>query len=156
MKRMLNQQGRLTALLIVFVFSSWDVGLANDKAGKIDTFLTQCFDQWQFNGTALVAEEGQIVYSKGFGDANMEWDISNTVDGKFRIGSVTKQFTAMLTMQLVEDGKISLDAKITDYLKDYRKDTDYHSPSVDPYFRDSQLYGHPGILVGLNAQPLFD
>jgi CubicO group peptidase (beta-lactamase class C family) len=55
--------------------------------------------------------------------ANMEWAIPVQPDTKFRIGSVTKQFTAAVILQLVEEGKIKLDGKITDYLPDYRKDT---------------------------------
>jgi CubicO group peptidase (beta-lactamase class C family) len=53
----------------------------------------------------------------------MEWAIPNQPDTKFRIGSVTKQFTAALILQLVGEGKIKLDGKISDYLTDYRKDT---------------------------------
>ena len=52
----------------------------------------------------------------------MEWNIPNSYDTKFRLGSITKQFTSMLIMQLVEKGKIKLDDKITDYLPYYRKD----------------------------------
>ena len=53
----------------------------------------------------------------------MEWNIPNTPDTKFRLGSVTKQFTATVILQLVEQGKIKLDAKLSDYLTEYRKDT---------------------------------
>jgi CubicO group peptidase (beta-lactamase class C family) len=52
----------------------------------------------------------------------MEWNIPNTPDTKFRLGSITKQFTAMLTLELVEQRKLKLDGKISDYLPDYRKD----------------------------------
>ncbi len=52
----------------------------------------------------------------------MEWNIPNTADTKFRVGSVTKQFTAMLIMQLVEEGKLKLDAPVTTYIPDYPKD----------------------------------
>ncbi|MDB5242452.1 MAG: serine hydrolase, partial [Spirosoma sp.] len=51
------------------------------------------------------------------------WKIPNTPDTRFRLGSITKQFTAMLIMQLVEQGKLKLDGKITDYLPDYPKIT---------------------------------
>ena len=54
--------------------------------------------------------------------ANIEWGISNTPETKFRLGSITKQFTSMLILQLVDQGKIKLDGKLTDYLPDYRKD----------------------------------
>jgi CubicO group peptidase (beta-lactamase class C family) len=53
----------------------------------------------------------------------MEWNIPVEPDTKFRLGSITKQFTAALVLQLVHEGKIKLDGKVTDYLPDYRKDT---------------------------------
>jgi CubicO group peptidase (beta-lactamase class C family) len=94
-----------------------------DKAQKIDALLKNYYDYGQFNGAILVSENGRVIYKKGFGMANMEWEIPNQPDTKFRIGSVTKQFTAALILQLVDEGKIKLDGKITDYLPDYRKDT---------------------------------
>ncbi len=96
---------------------------AQQNVQKIDALLKQYYNYGQFNGSILVAENGKVVYKKGFGMANMEWGISNQPDTKFRIASITKQFTAALVLQLVEEGKIRLDGKITDYLTDYRKDT---------------------------------
>jgi CubicO group peptidase (beta-lactamase class C family) len=69
-----------------------------------------------------VAENGKVLFKKGYGLANMEWNIPNEPDTKFRLGSITKQFTSMLIMQLVEVGKIKLDKNISDYLTNYRKD----------------------------------
>ena len=96
--------------------------LAQDKAAKIQEVLTLAHKYRQFNGIALVAENGKVIYKGAFGMANMEWEIPNTPDTKFRLGSITKQFTATLIMQLVEQGKIKLDGKLSDYLPDYRKD----------------------------------
>ena len=73
-------------------------GSAQGKAAKIEELMTRYHDYDMFNGTVLVAENGKVIYKKGFGLANMEWDISNTTDTKFRLGSITKQFTAMLIM----------------------------------------------------------
>ena len=95
---------------------------AKDKAAKIQEVLSIAHKHRLFNGTALVAENGKIIYKSAFGMANMEWAIPNTPDTKFRLASITKQFTAALTLQLVEQGKIKIDGKITDYLPDYRKD----------------------------------
>jgi CubicO group peptidase (beta-lactamase class C family) len=53
--------------------------------------------------------------------ANMEWDIPNAPNTKHRLGSITKQFTAMLILQLVEEGKLDLESPITTYLPDYPK-----------------------------------
>jgi CubicO group peptidase (beta-lactamase class C family) len=97
--------------------------IAQDHAAKIQEVLSLAYKYRQFNGSALVAENGKVVYKNGFGMANMEWGITNTPDTKFRLGSITKQFTSMLTLQLVEQGKIKLDGKISDYLPDYRQDT---------------------------------
>jgi CubicO group peptidase (beta-lactamase class C family) len=97
--------------------------LAQQNVQKIDALLKQYYDYGQFNGSILVAEKGKVIYKKGFGMANMEWNIPNQPDTRFRIASITKQFTAALVLQLVEEGKIKLDGKITDYLTDYRKDT---------------------------------
>ena len=77
----------------------------------------------QLSGTVLVADHGKIVFSKGYGLANREWSQPNAADTKFRLGSLTKQFTAMLVMQLVEKGKLRLDAHVSDYLPDYPKAT---------------------------------
>ncbi|HEX8398794.1 MAG TPA: serine hydrolase [Pyrinomonadaceae bacterium] len=96
---------------------------AQQNVQKIDVLLKQHHDYGQFNGSILVAENGKIIYKKGFGMANIEWNIPNQPDTKFRIASITKQFTATLVLQLVEEGKIKLDGNISDYLTDYRKDT---------------------------------
>jgi len=93
-----------------------------DKAARIDGYLTRAGQFKQFNGAALVAENGKVIYKKGLGLANMEWNAPNEADTKFRIGSITKQFTAMLILQLVEQGKLKLDGKLSEYLPDYRKD----------------------------------
>jgi CubicO group peptidase (beta-lactamase class C family) len=108
-----------TALLLV---TFQHAALAQDHAAKIQEVLTLAHKYRQFNGSALVAENGKVIYKGGFGMANMEWEIPNAPDTKFRLGSITKQFTSMLTLQLVEQGKIKLDGKISDYLPDYRKD----------------------------------
>ena len=113
---------KLLTLFVITLLSA-AVATAQDKAQKIDELLKNYYDYGQFNGSVLVAEKGKVIYAKGFGMANMEWAIPNQPDTKFRIGSVTKQFTAALILQLVEAGKIKLDGKITDYLSDYRKDT---------------------------------
>lgn len=95
---------------------------AQDHAARIQEVLSLAHKYRQFHGTALVAENGKVIYKGAFGMANMEWNIPNTPDTKFRLGSITKQFTAMLTLQLVEQGKIKLDGKVSDYLPEYRKD----------------------------------
>ena len=96
---------------------------AQTKAEKIDALVRQYVANRQFNGSILVADKGKVIIKKGYGMANMEWNIPNTASTKFRLGSITKQFTSMLIMQLVGQGKLKLNGKITDYLPDYPKAT---------------------------------
>ena len=120
---MLFRACRRTTLFVFLLLAVSSASLAQDKVAKIDELVKHFNELGQFNGSILVAENGRVVYKKGFGYANMEWKIPNDVDTKFRLGSLTKQFTSTLILQLVEQGKIKLDGKITDYLPDYRKDT---------------------------------
>jgi CubicO group peptidase (beta-lactamase class C family) len=94
---------------------------AQDKAAKIDDLMSLYHEYRQFNGSVLVAEHGQVIYKKGFGLATMEWNIPNTPETKFRLGSITKQFTAAVVLQLIEEGKLRLDGRICDYLPEYPK-----------------------------------
>ena len=70
----------------------------------------------------LIAQNGVVIFKKSFGLASREWNVPNQPDTKFQIASLTKQFTAMIVMQLVDQGKINLDGKISDYLPNYPKD----------------------------------
>ncbi len=114
--------------LVLFVITVLALGaateaVAQDKAAKIDELMKAYHSYRQFNGAVLVAENGKVMLKKGYGLANMEWNIPVEPDTKFRLGSITKQFTSMLILQLVQEGKIKLEGKLTDYLPDYRKDT---------------------------------
>lgn len=109
----------LTFLLFILFTSQI---FSQDKTQAIDDLVNKYYDYGQFNGSIMVSENGKVILSKGYGFAEMEWKIQNTPDTKFRLASVSKQFTAMLIMQLVEKGQISLDGKISDYLPYYRKD----------------------------------
>ena len=92
---------------------------AQPPADRIGALLQQYHEYGLFNGSVLVADRGQVVLKKGYGLANMEWSVPNAPDTKFRLGSLTKNFTATLIMQLVERGQIDLAAPVTAYLPDY-------------------------------------
>lgn len=75
-----------------------------------------------FNGSALVAFNGEPVYKKSFGYADRVWKVPNKPDTKFMMGSNSKQFTALIIMQLVEMGLLHLDQTISHYLPYFRRD----------------------------------
>jgi CubicO group peptidase (beta-lactamase class C family) len=132
----------LIALLLVL--SSY----AADKAVKLDALIARYHELGLFNGSALVAEGGQPILRKGYGEANMEWHIPVTPDTRFRLGSITKQFTATLAMQMVEQGQIDLAAPITRYLPDYPK------PNGDR-ITIHQLLNHTSGIPGYTELPEF-
>jgi len=122
MVRMMRMTTTIITLLLAVLY--WAAGgQAQDKARAIDAFLTGYHEAGLLNGAALVAQHGKVVFRKGFGFADFEWQIPNTPDTKFRLGSITKQFTATLIMQLVNEGKLRTDAKLSDVLPYYRSDT---------------------------------
>ena len=117
---------RFTFLLVVFMAAA--LCLAQEKpleaaATRIDQIMRAHYTAGDFNGDVLVAREGHIVYERGLGFANLEWRIPNDLTTRFEIGSMTKQFTAMLVLQQVKDGKIALDGHLSEYLPYYRRDT---------------------------------
>lgn len=113
---------RFATVAIVLALCATPLAAAS-KAEQIDSLLKKYNALRQFNGSALVADANGVVLKKGYGFANFEWQIPNTPDTRFRIGSITKQFTSMVILQLVAEGKIRLDEKVTAYLPDYRKET---------------------------------
>ncbi len=122
MSRKFHPAYRSLVLCALVLIAHQASALAQDKAAKIEAIMTAAHKYRLFNGSALVAEHGKVIYKKGLGLANMEWNIPNAPDTRFRLGSITKQFTAVLILQLVEQGKVKLDGKISDYLPEYRKD----------------------------------
>jgi CubicO group peptidase (beta-lactamase class C family) len=71
-----------------------------------------------FMGTVLVARDGAVVLDKAYGMANLELEVPNTPATKFRLGSITKQFTAASILLLEERGKLKIDDKVKTYLPD--------------------------------------
>ncbi|MBM4160324.1 MAG: tetratricopeptide repeat protein [Ignavibacteria bacterium] len=112
---------QITVLVIATLLATYHLGEAQNKAKLIDDLMQKYYQYGQFNGTVLVAEQGKVVFKKGYGEANKEWNIPNTPDTKFRLGSITKQFTSMLILQLVDEGKIKVEGKLTDYIPEYPK-----------------------------------
>lgn len=88
-------------------------------ASGFDMLLSEQFKPGETGCAALVAQKGQIIYKKAFGIANLELNVSMQPDMIFRIGSITKQFTAVAILQLMEQDKLSLQDDITRFIPDY-------------------------------------
>ena len=107
------------AWLFILLLAASD-GYAQKKTDRLASVMRTYHGYNMFDGAVLVAENGKILYQEAFGMANREWNIPNTVDTKFMIGSVSKPLTAMLMLVQVQKGLISLDKTIADYLPEFR------------------------------------
>ena len=103
----------MTVLAAVFMAVLSPAALAQqDYSDKANSLIESYARSDLFSGSVLVAQHGNAIFRKAFGPANREWDIPNTLETKFRIGSVTKQFTAAAILQLAEQGKLVKTQKI--------------------------------------------
>ena len=114
---LLKLLGTLWLCLLPFTYVQ-----SQDKVAAIDQIFRKFAEYESFQGTVLVADHGEILYEQAFGQANREWSVPNTVDTRYNIASLSKQFTAVLVLQLVEEGVLHLDSTINAYLPVYRQD----------------------------------
>lgn len=97
-------------LIVAFSCTAQDVA-------RMDQIVQSHVSSKEFMGTVLVARD-HVLFSKGYGFANLEWNIPNSPQTKFRLGSITKQFTATCILLLEERGKLSTSDPIKKYMPD--------------------------------------
>lgn len=116
---------RIAAIFLVCVVAFQFAG-AQTQALPVEEQIVSKFDEYmsaaqrvdRFSGTVLVARDGRAIYNKGYGMANYEWEIPNTPTTVFRLGSITKQFTAAAILILQERGKLNVDDRACKYVTD--------------------------------------
>ncbi len=114
----------ISAFVLIALLFINSVQAANEtKQEQIQKLIESYQTQGTFNGSVLVAQKGKVIYSGGVGLANCEWNVKNTADTKFYLASITKTFTSVTVMKLIDQGKLSLETKLSDVLKWYRVDT---------------------------------
>ena len=89
---------------------------AQGNVSRMEQVVQSYVDSKQFMGSVLVAQDGKVVLNKGYGFANLEWDVPNTPTSKYRLGSLTKQFTAACILLLEERGKLKIDDPVKKYM----------------------------------------
>src|SRR5579859_1884884 len=87
----------------------------SDRVARMEQ-LIKAYVPSRFMGTVLVAQDGKVLLDKGYGFANLEWEIPNTPTTKFRLGSITKQFTAASILLLEERGKLKVEDPVKKYM----------------------------------------
>ena len=115
MKTILN----FKVLLLLLFVSIPSVQYAQNMEEKIDQLMSNKYKADDTGATILIAKDGEVIYRKAYGKSNLELNTDMIPENVFEIGSITKQFTAVGILMLLEEGKLSLDDEITKYIPDY-------------------------------------
>jgi CubicO group peptidase (beta-lactamase class C family) len=122
---MKNKIGFISSI-IIFINLIVSINLQAQEKSKIpglDNYISNIFRILQIGtmpgASVLVSQNGNIIYQKGFGYADIEKKIPVTPDTKFKIGSISKQFTSVAILKLLEEGKIKIEDKLSKYIPDF-------------------------------------
>lgn len=107
------------AVLSLIFCSSLFIAYAQNGSAQYDALLMEAFPAEGPGATALVAKNGKIIYQNAVGMADLELGVKMKPGNVFEIGSVTKQFTSVSILMLMEEGKLSIDDEITKFIPDY-------------------------------------
>jgi len=135
----------LKVFFLVFLMAIPSMHYAQNITTEIDQLMN---DQYKADGsgaTILIAKDDKIIFRKAYGKANMELDIDMIPENVFEIGSITKQFTAVGILMLLEEGMLSLDDEITKYLPEY--------PTQDAKIKIHHLLTHTSGIKSYTSIP---
>jgi CubicO group peptidase (beta-lactamase class C family) len=117
MNRRLIRRAASTVLLLIGSLLDVSVCRAQDTV-RMEQIVESRVTAKQFMGSILVVRGDQVLLDKGYGYANLEWQIPDSPDAKFRLGSITKQFTSASILLLEERGKLKTDDPVKKYMPD--------------------------------------
>ncbi len=146
----MNKNNRFVLRLVILATISLGVAvsaLAQEAAPittKFEEYMNAAVNQG-FTGSALISRDGKVIFSKGYGMANREFDVPNTPQTKFRLGSITKQFTAAAIMLLEERGKLSVQDPVCKYFE--------NCPSAWSEVTIHHLLTHTGGVPSYTSSP---
>ncbi len=110
---------RIITSTFVFLILTTSLLFAQKLDKEADALITAMYPAGEPGAAVLIAKGDEILYQKGFGMANLELDVPIGPEMVMEIGSITKQFTAVSILMLLEEGKLSLDDDITKFIEDY-------------------------------------
>ncbi len=102
-------------ILSLFIGFSTVVFAQNSKFSKLDSLFQKLEENNKFMGTVSLAKDGDIIYSKSIGYADIERKTKNSAKTKYKIGSISKMFTSVLIFKAIEENKIELNTTIATY-----------------------------------------
>ena len=143
-RRLFKPAGILALIAVLAVFVS-----ADTKTKKVDELFAK-WDSTISPGVALaIIQDGEIIYARGYGMANLEHNIPITSKTVFRIGSTSKQFTAACISELIKSGSLTIETDIRKYFPEFQEGVTvghllYHTSGVRDYANLHLLMGKWG------------
>jgi CubicO group peptidase (beta-lactamase class C family) len=111
----------ITFIIIFTVSFLISKAQSNDSLSyKLNKYLTSANKLYKFNGNALIVQKGKILLQKSYGYKNFAAQVSNDSNTIFQVGSITKQFTATVILKLQEEGKLSVQEKLSKYFPEFK------------------------------------
>lgn len=133
--------------LIALLFTASAVAQKKSTDGarikKIDSLLTYLYDNNKFMGSVCLREKGEIIFQKAYGVADGQNRIPANIATTYKIGSITKMFTAAMIFQLIEEKKLTLETQLSEFYPDIDRarritinDMLYHKSGIHDYTKD--------------------
>ena len=151
--------------LAVLLAAAWPAA-AETPSDKADALLAGLVETNDPGLAVLVAQDGKILFEKGYGLADVEHHVPVIPQTTFRIGSITKQFTASAILKLQEEGKLSLDDKLSKYIPDFPRGDEVtlrhlltHTSGIHSYTDDPGFWSRvtndtsDAIMAGMKTYP---
>ena len=110
----------ITCIFLTTAFFISKAQSTDSLSQKLDAYLASANKFYKFNGSALIAQHGKILLQKSYGYKNVATKVLNDSNTIFQIGSVTKQFTATVILKLQEEGKLSVNDKLSKYFPEFK------------------------------------
>lgn len=113
----------IISILLTFYLNNQQPSLLKkDVTENLNSFMNECAAMDVFSGTVLVAKDGNIIFEKAYGYADKDKNAPNSNLTKYNIGSIGKEFTAVMILQLLQEKKLSLEDNLNKYLSNFSQD----------------------------------
>ncbi len=133
-------------ILLCFAFTLPSMAQGGNRLDKIDSLMNYYYSNNKFMGSLSIREGGQLVYDKAYGFADVQTKQAATKDTRYKIGGISKMFTATLIFQLIEEKKLSLKTKLSEFYPKIK--------NADKITIGSML-NHKSGIYDINSDPNF-
>ncbi|MEM1051543.1 MAG: serine hydrolase [Pseudomonadota bacterium] len=108
---------------VVFTTNITASAQAQPPRSEFGAIVEQYVERRGFSGSVLIARQGEVIFEQAYGEASKEWGVKNTLNARYRIGSLSKPFLATLIMKLSESGALALEDTLGQHLPELYADT---------------------------------